>query len=100
MYEKSRTTPISHTWSAVDREAPAGAAPGMELLNDSNAALGVISYLATSTRPDLLYAFGALSTVANRAPSPTIPALLEIAKETGCDEARVTGRIQLPPNTR
>jgi hypothetical protein len=55
----------------MDREAPAGAAPGTELLNDFNTALGVIGYLATRTRPDLLYAFGALSTVANRAPSPT-----------------------------
>ena len=48
-YEASHrtATPVSHTWSAMDREAPAGAAAGTELLNEFNTALGVIGYLAT-----------------------------------------------------
>mgnify|MGYP001450060460 CR=1 FL=1 len=66
-------TPLQTDWTAICTEAPSGGMPKMaaEVASDVREALGSIGYLATKTRPGLLFAHGVLSTVAS--PSATLP---------------------------
>ena len=64
-------TPLQTDWTAICTEAPSGGMPKMAAEVDVREALGSIGYLATKTRPGLLFAHGVLSTVAS--PSATLP---------------------------